>query len=237
MTSTTSNGRDYSDAEIATLKREWQAGKSAKQIAAMLPGRSRNAIIGKLNRLGLSDTQRIRNPDVRPGPASRPPTNADWFLRKRIAAKAKAAVPKPASVVIWEAETEATPPKVRGDAIEVPVEQRKQILDLEPGDCRFPYNDPTKPEEFYFCGGPKVPGLSYCLAHAQACYLPSAVKSKPGRPFVFVGHPGTTTTGWPVKSPGSGAGGKNTPGIGEGSGQHETPASDAPSAKIDEVVE
>jgi GcrA cell cycle regulator len=197
MTMSTSNGRDYSDEEIATLKREWAAGKSAKQIAAMLTNRSRNAVIGKLNRLGISDAQRVRNPDAKPGP--RPGKSASHLLEKRLRAKAAKPV-GPKSAGLWEPDAEPfVPPK---EELEIPLAERKTVETLEDRHCRWPIGDPQQ-ADFYFCGRGKVPGLPYCEHHARRAFQPpSAARQKPtGGPFVFVGHPGTLIIKAPAGAP------------------------------------
>ena len=43
----------WTDERIATLKKMWEGGSTASQIADELGGVSRNAVIGKAHRLGL----------------------------------------------------------------------------------------------------------------------------------------------------------------------------------------
>jgi len=67
----------WTDERVETLKRMWAEGQSASQIAKELGGVTRNAVIGKVHRLGLS------NRNGGPAPAAAP--------------AAKAEAPKPAS--------------------------------------------------------------------------------------------------------------------------------------------
>jgi GcrA cell cycle regulator len=47
----------------------------------------------------------------------------------------------------------------------------KALLDLEPGDCRWPIGEP-KHEDFHFCGRPHVPGRPYCAQHWDMAFQP-----------------------------------------------------------------
>ena len=69
----------WTDERIATLKKMWEGGSTASQIADELGGVSRNAVIGKAHRLGLKS---------RPSPDKA-------SEKKKPAVKAKPAAPKP----------------------------------------------------------------------------------------------------------------------------------------------
>lgn len=59
----------WTDDQVALLRQYWGTGKSASDIAAMLGGMSRNAVIGKAHRLGLSVPQEVpRAPRHAPPP-------------------------------------------------------------------------------------------------------------------------------------------------------------------------
>ena len=74
----------WTDERIATLKKMWEGGATASQIADELGGVSRNAVIGKAHRLGLK---------ARPSPVK---PNEEKPEPKKVAAPAPAAAPKPA---------------------------------------------------------------------------------------------------------------------------------------------
>jgi GcrA cell cycle regulator len=57
----------------------------------------------------------------------------------------------------------------------------KTLLDLEPGDCRWPIGEP-KHEDFHFCGRPHAPGRPYCAHHWDMAFQPPRVR--PQRPAV-----------------------------------------------------
>jgi GcrA cell cycle regulator len=156
------------DGVTAQAIRLHKEGLSASLIGERL-GTSRNSVIGKLHRLGYS----------RPGI----PTGEKRSHRKRgrairktgwqvnAAKSASLKKPKKATDGLWEVEGEPVPVVMHGEAIEVPVTRRKQLADLEPGECRFPYGDiETDRANFHFCADKVMPGLPYCEAHARCCY-------------------------------------------------------------------
>ena len=75
----------WTDERVETLKKMWGEGKSASQIAKELGGVTRNAVIGKVHRLGLSN----RNTDDGKGDAA--PAKAAPAKKAKPAAKAKPA--------------------------------------------------------------------------------------------------------------------------------------------------
>jgi GcrA cell cycle regulator len=60
---------EWTSDRVEILRQLWQQGQTASQIAAQLGGVTRNAVIGKAHRLGLSQKA---TPVVRPEPAPRP---------------------------------------------------------------------------------------------------------------------------------------------------------------------
>lgn len=64
----------WTDERVETLKRMWAEGQSASQIAKELGGVTRNAVIGKVHRLGLSNRTESDEPAaVAPAPEAPPP--------------------------------------------------------------------------------------------------------------------------------------------------------------------
>jgi GcrA cell cycle regulator len=130
---------------IVLLKNGIDAGLSCGQIAREI-GVSRNAVIGKVNRLGLSRFKGAAAGQL--GPA-RPRKNARRILR---ALRAK---PQLACV------------EISSDGA-----NRCTLFELQHWHCRWPLGDPTS-ENFGFCGNKPVEGLPYCPVHAQKAYRPS----------------------------------------------------------------
>lgn len=131
----------------------WNDGLSASQIAKRLGGVSRNAVIGKVHRLGLSARAAPSRPAakaLKTVKATKPPkhdhANALYF------GSGKRQAPKAAEPIIerWERAGGAT------------------ILTLANHMCKWPIGDPSS-AAFTFCGGRRETG-PYCHQHAQVAY-------------------------------------------------------------------
>jgi GcrA cell cycle regulator len=59
---------------------------------------------------------------------------------------------------------------------EIPLTQRRTLLELGQHDCRWPFGNPES-SEFFCCGAPAVAGLPYCRAHCERAYQPSRMAS------------------------------------------------------------
>jgi GcrA cell cycle regulator len=170
-------GGTWTDERVELLKKLWAEGSSASQIAAQIGGVSRNAVIGKVHRLGLSGRGKAKTPaPQRPRkPAGRTPS-------------APAPLPQPPRPVA-QVHTLPQPLPAPAEAIEqdtpaedvvVPLSERVTIMELREYMCRWPMGDPTKPE-FRFCGGRSLTGLPYCSHHAQIAYQPVADRRRDRR--------------------------------------------------------
>ncbi|MBS7541034.1 GcrA family cell cycle regulator [Ancylobacter lacus] len=161
---------NWTDERVELLKKLWAEGLSASQIAAELGGVTRNAVIGKVHRLGLSGRAktaaapaarpRSKTPPVRPQPTAQP-------VRPRPMVSGNNALAVAPDVE--EAEPVATPDPV--SATVVAMAQRCTILDLTEFSCRWPVGDPGK-SDFYYCGSRTKTGLPYCAQHARIAYQP-----------------------------------------------------------------
>ena len=162
-------GTGWSDDRVELLSKLWGEGLSASQIAAILGGGvTRNAVIGKVHRLGLSG--RVKpgtNPAGRQAVKPRPPG---------LGAPEAAPV---APVLQAFGATVATGGDQRWAAEEVglPESQRVSILDLRDSMCRWPIGDPSK-ADFGFCGGRSVTGLPYCAHHCRIAYQPATERRR-----------------------------------------------------------
>ncbi len=162
----------WSDERVELLKKMWADGLSASQIANELGGVTRNAVIGKVHRLGLSGRGKTgaqpakpRKPRAAGGNASPSAPNARSTQPRTVGATALKAdfAPAPKPIV----EREPAPVK---DLV-IPVEERATILTLTESKCKWPIGDPTS-EDFYFCGKRSTPGMPYCEHHARIAYQP-----------------------------------------------------------------
>jgi GcrA cell cycle regulator len=141
---------------VALLRNYIGAGLTCSQIAAEI-GVTRNAVIGKIHRLGLGPGR----PAAAPGRACPPRTR-----RPRLAAQRQllrligADVPRGAAGGTLE-------------AVAVDSAQRCSLLELAQGKCRWPVSDPSNASgaaDFVFCGNEAVEGFSYCAGHARLAY-------------------------------------------------------------------
>ncbi|QMW23540.1 GcrA family cell cycle regulator [Sandaracinobacteroides saxicola] len=158
----------WTDERIAQLKKLWEEGKSASQIAEILAeGISRNAIIGKAHRLGLaSRPSPLKVAEAAPAPAP-------------AAAVAAPAEPRPAPAVVAAPKPKPAKP--------APKAARVTLLDLNDRICKWPIGHPDE-ADFHFCGKPVNPGFPYCGEHCLVAYQAQMPRKdrpmgQPGRPI------------------------------------------------------
>jgi GcrA cell cycle regulator len=159
----------WNDERVELLKKLWSEGLSASQIASRLGGVTRNAVIGKVHRLGLSGratTSRMKSHRPRPRAAA---------AAKRMAKSRFATIGNPALRALYHPEAEPFVPAV--EELVIPVAERKSIQTLSECSCRWPIGDPQLPD-FHFCGKQKVTGLPYCEFHARRAFQPPQVKRR-----------------------------------------------------------
>ena len=155
----------WTDERVEQLKKLWAEGLSASQIAGRIGGVTRNAVIGKVHRLGLSGratTSRMKSHRARPRPAG--PVAAKRAVKTRFGT-----VGNPALRALYQPDAVAYLPPV--EEVEIPAAERKTIQMLTESSCRWPIGDPQNPD-FHFCNRNKVPGLPYCEVHARRAFQP-----------------------------------------------------------------
>ena len=148
----------WSDDKVEQLKKLWDSGLSANQIAAELGNVTRNAVIGKVHRLGLSGRAKM------PSTASPRPRKARPTQMVRVSRPMSRG--NTALAQAFEVETEADP--VAYDNV-IPMSQRVTLLELTGANCHWPVGDPATPE-FFFCGNKSLTGLPYCAHHSRVAY-------------------------------------------------------------------
>ena len=149
----------WTDERVETLKKLWLDGLSASQIAKQLGGVTRNAVIGKVHRLGLSGRATPSKPQRTVFKAPRPPrpVSSAPSAPRRIAEPVSAQQPQ-AYRIVDEAPGTAT------------------VLTLGAHMCKWPIGDPSL-DNFTFCGRRSGEGPS-CDHHAQVAYQPPQAKKK-----------------------------------------------------------
>ena len=159
----------WTEERVERLSRLWLEGRSASQIAAELgEGVTRNAVIGKVHRLGLSG----RDPA---------PVEAPQLRAKAPAAAEPIALPPILEDVVSEIEVPPAPQPIAIDLqvlrtasdVVIPLSDRVTILELGATMCRWPLGDPTS-AEFRFCGCRSHSSLPYCAEHARVAFQPVA---------------------------------------------------------------
>ncbi|MGZ3306518.1 MAG: GcrA family cell cycle regulator, partial [Asticcacaulis sp.] len=152
----------WTDERVETLKKLWQDGHSASQIAKQLGGVTRNAVIGKVHRLGLSGRAAPSTPTrpmYKPARPTRsvppPPVHAHSH-----------ASPAPHSPVLRREPVVARPPVTAPLVPYVETPGTATVLTLGAKMCKWPIGDPTS-ESFSFCGRRADDGTPYCVEHAR----------------------------------------------------------------------
>ena len=159
----------WTDERIALLKKMWKEGKSAAEIAKTLgKGVTRNAVIGKAHRMGLSGRP---SPIKKPVPAKKEGTAAA-APRKETKEVSKKAAPAPAGKTnpgfVKEAEELK---KIEKEM--VPLGGGVSLLELNERMCKWPIGDPRE-ADFTFCGRGIRVGTPYCPDHAAMAYQTSS---------------------------------------------------------------
>lgn len=160
----------WTDEKIAIVRRVIGEGASAGE-AAKAAGVTRNALIGKCRRLGIALNNSKSGPR-KPRPARRPIERKGPIRRSAIKAARDAAqnpyrTPLPPAPDFIAGENPAVLPVPAHD-LAIPIEQRCTLLTLKKNSCRWPVGDPKlDPDNFFFCGGERVEGSSYCAHHKQ----------------------------------------------------------------------
>ncbi|WP_341213508.1 GcrA family cell cycle regulator [uncultured Limimaricola sp.] len=186
----------WTDERVETLKKMWNEGQSASQIAKELGGVTRNAVIGKVHRLGLSNRT-----GVAPQPAPAAPQAAPSAPAQPSAARpepAPAPQAKPAPKAAEEDDDDAPIPMSAArraiipagqplppqpSANEISPEALAKVSEIEKGakkltlmeltekTCKWPVGDPAT-DNFWFCGLPTQSGKPYCEAHVGVAFQP-----------------------------------------------------------------
>ena len=188
----------WTDERVELLKKMWSEGQSASQIAKELGGVTRNAVIGKVHRLGLSN--RASGSTSAKAEAKPKAAPAETKAKAKPAPKTEAARPEPVEEPKTEPavppQTTATrraivpagqplPPQPSANEIspealakvnEVEKKAKKlSLMELTERTCKWPVGDPAT-DNFWFCGLPVQPGKPYCEAHVGVAFQPMSAR-------------------------------------------------------------
>ena len=144
----------WTEEKVSKLKELWGKGNTASQIAEIIGGISRNAVIGKAHRLNLSAKIKTRT-------ATSNESFENAVIDKNIKSK-KGRRSKFKSLII---EKDFEP------------ENPKQLEELTDNDCKYPIGHPNE-KDFYFCGRSSLKDFSYCKLHLLYSYQSRENKNK-----------------------------------------------------------
>ena len=145
----------WTEEKVAKLKELWGSGKTANQIAEIIGGVSRNAVIGKSFRLNLS--AKIKTRKAISNQSFEKSQNEKYKKPKR-GRKSRF------SSLIIEKDFEPENPK--------------QLEELTDNDCKYPIGHPNE-KDFYFCGRTSLKDFSYCKLHLLYSYQSKNKKDEP----------------------------------------------------------
>ena len=166
---TGTDSMSWTEERVELLRKLWAEGRSASQIANELGSVTRNAVIGKVHRLGLSGRAKSPSASV---PRQRKPRTHTQMLRVRPQMRGNTAL-----AYAHEVEVEQEVELVENI---VPLGQRCTLLELSDSRCRWPIGDPGSPD-FFFCGGKPAEGAPYCAFHSRVAYQPLADRRRDRR--------------------------------------------------------
>lgn len=195
----------WTDERVETLKKMWGEGQSASQVAKELGGVTRNAVIGKVHRLGLSN--RTGGGGTTPAPQAKPAPEPELRQAPKPARKdepkAAPAQPERAPAFVSDDPPPPRPSNVtplrkpivpagqplppQPSANEISPEalakvhevektaKRISLMELTERTCKWPIGDPAT-QDFYFCGLPVQQGKPYCEAHVGVAFQPMSAR-------------------------------------------------------------
>ena len=158
----------WNDERVELLKKLWQDGLSASQIAAEMGSITRNAVIGKVHRLGLAGRAKAPVSPVQRARKAQPRQRTQIITGGSRGNTALA----PRIITDTEPLYEAKVLTFHQPAIPIPESKRVSIMELRESACKWPLGDPMQPE-FAYCGNDSDTGRPYCSYHATIAYQPA----------------------------------------------------------------
>ena len=174
----------WTEDRIEILKKLWSEGFSASQIANELGAVTRNAVIGKVHRLGLSgrakapmtQSQRPKKPATRqPQTTQAPRAHSPLQIAGNTAIKIDTLPAIKPQIDLR--------PKIYSLS-EPPLVENAGILELSEQTCKWPVGDPGD-NSFHFCARRSDSGIPYCAYHARVAYQPASERRREKRVVAY----------------------------------------------------
>ena len=158
----------WTDEKVNILKDLWGKGKTASQIAEIIGGISRNAVIGKVHRLGLEPRAKPQRKNIAVGQLEGGILSVSYS----------------GNLAFKETSIEDIEYTKNHDMLHSNIHSLDQgsdqfavtILNLTENQCKWPQGDPGT-EDFHFCGHQPLSGMPYCEHHSKKAYKKFKVKS------------------------------------------------------------
>ena len=164
----------WTEERVAELKKLWAEGHSASQIANQLGGVTRNAVIGKVHRLGLSGRATPSRPVKRPPRLARPKPQISRTGKTNTTTPSTPTAPRLPAEPAASLEPQRLP---NGDLV--------TVMNVKDTMCKWPIGDPADPN-FSFCGRKAQDGSPYCAEHAKLAFQPARKRERAPREDTYV---------------------------------------------------
>lgn len=161
----------WTDERVETLRKLWTDGHSASQIAAEIGnGITRNAVIGKVHRLGLSGRVKAPSTTVARPRVSQPRVHRPAAVQR--SGSMGGGMVRGNTALAFAPRAYEAPVLKTVEEVVLPMSERVTIMELKESMCRWPLGDPAT-SEFRYCGGKSDTGATYCPYHSRMAYQPA----------------------------------------------------------------
>ncbi len=174
----------WTEERVELLKELWSQGLPSAEIAEKLGEVTRNAVIGKIYRLGLSKKSRKTGPADKPkkdrlphgedsedaDAKTRPGDGTETSPRAPAGTSGQSGLPEGTDSDGEDAETDTLNVRLVEEA-----SPKLNLMQLTEKTCKWPIGDPSK-TDFWFCGHPSEPGKPYCKPHNKIAAQPITSK-------------------------------------------------------------